>query len=43
MSLWIPLTIAAAFLQNLRSTLQKQLTGKLSAIGATYVLSLIHI
>lgn len=37
MSLWIPLTIAAAFLQNLRSTLQKQLTGKLSAIGATYV------
>ena len=37
MALWIPLTIAAAFLQNLRSTLQKQLTGQMSAIGATYV------
>ncbi|MAM95403.1 DMT family transporter [Parvibaculum sp.] len=37
MPLWIPLTIAAAFLQNLRSTLQKQLTGQMSAIGATYV------
>ncbi len=37
MPLWIPLTIAAAFLQNLRSTLQKQLTGELSAIAATYV------
>jgi drug/metabolite transporter (DMT)-like permease len=35
--LWIPLTIAAAFLQNLRSTLQKQLTSELSAIAATYV------
>ncbi|HUD52450.1 DMT family transporter [Parvibaculum sp.] len=37
MPLWIPLTIAAAFLQNLRSTLQKQLTGELSAVAATYV------
>ena len=37
MPLWIPLTFAAAFLQNMRSTLQKQLTGELSAIGATYV------
>lgn len=37
MPLWIPLTIAAAFLQNLRSTLQKQLTGELSATAATYV------
>ncbi|HEX7776172.1 MAG TPA: EamA family transporter [Parvibaculum sp.] len=37
MPLWIPLTIAAAFLQNLRSTFQKQLTGNLSAIAATYV------
>ncbi len=37
MPLWIPLTIAAAFLQNLRSTWQKQLTGELSAIAATYV------
>ncbi|HMM13008.1 MAG TPA: DMT family transporter [Parvibaculum sp.] len=37
MPLWIPLTIAAAFLQNMRSTLQKQLTGELSAVAATYV------
>ncbi|MGB3808954.1 MAG: EamA family transporter [Parvibaculum sp.] len=37
MPLWIPITIAAAFLQNLRSTWQKQLTGELSAIAATYV------
>lgn len=37
MPLWIPLTIAAAFLQNLRSALQKQLTAELSAITATYV------
>ncbi len=37
MPLWIPLTIAAAFLQNLRSTLQKHLTGELSAVSAAYV------
>jgi drug/metabolite transporter (DMT)-like permease len=37
MPLWIPLTVAAAFLQNLRSTWQKQLAGDLSAIAATYV------
>ncbi len=37
MPLWIPLTIAAAFLQNLRTTLQKQLTNELSATAATYV------
>lgn len=37
MPLWIPITIAAAFLQNLRSTLQKKLTGEMSAMGATYV------
>lgn len=35
--LWIPLTIAAAFLQNLRTSLQKRLTSELSAIAATYV------
>ncbi|MCZ6710022.1 MAG: DMT family transporter [Gammaproteobacteria bacterium] len=35
--LWIPITIAAAFLQNVRSVLQKQLTGRLSVNGATYV------
>ena len=37
MELWIPLTIAAAFLQNLRSALQKHLHGKLSTLGAAYV------
>ena len=37
MPLWIPLTIAAAFLQNVRSSLQKKLTGEMSALGATYV------
>jgi drug/metabolite transporter (DMT)-like permease len=36
MPLWIPITIAAAFVQNLRSLLQKQLTGKLSTGGATF-------
>ena len=35
--LWVPITIAAAFLQNLRSALQKYLTGRLSTAGATYV------
>jgi drug/metabolite transporter (DMT)-like permease len=37
MELWIPITVAAAFLQNVRSVLQKQLTGRLSVNGATYV------
>jgi drug/metabolite transporter (DMT)-like permease len=37
MELWIPITIVAAFCQNLRSALQKHLTGKLSTGGATYV------
>jgi drug/metabolite transporter (DMT)-like permease len=36
-ALWIPLTLAAAFLQNLRSALQKRLTGPLSVGGAAYV------
>ncbi len=35
--LWIPLTIAAAFFQTLRSALQKQLKSRLSNSGATYV------
>jgi len=35
--LWIPLTIAGAFLQNLRSALQKHLKAHLSTAGATYV------
>lgn len=37
MELWISITIAAAFLQNVRSVLQKRLTGRLSVNGATYV------
>ncbi len=32
---WIPITIAAAFLQNLRSMLQKKLRDRLSVWGAT--------
>ena len=35
--LWIPITITAAFLQNVRSALQKHLKSKLSTGGATYV------
>jgi drug/metabolite transporter (DMT)-like permease len=34
--LWIPITIAAAFLQNLRSALQKHIKGRLSTVGAAY-------
>ena len=37
MELWIPITVAAAFLQNLRSALQKHLKGRLTTMGATYV------
>jgi drug/metabolite transporter (DMT)-like permease len=35
-ALWIPVTIAAAFLQNLRSALQKAIRGRLSTSGASY-------
>lgn len=35
--LWIPITIFAAFMQNLRSALQKHLKGRLSTAGAAYV------
>ena len=35
-ALWIPPTVAAAFLQNLRSALQKALKGRLSTTGAAY-------
>jgi drug/metabolite transporter (DMT)-like permease len=35
--LWIPVTIFAAFMQNLRSALQKHIKGKLSTGGAAYV------
>ena len=34
--LWIPITIGAAFFQNLRSALQKHLKGRLSNTGATF-------
>lgn len=37
MELWIVLTIAAAFLQTLRSSLQKRATGTLSVNGASYL------
>lgn len=36
MPLWIPITVFAAFFQNLRSALQKHLTGVLSGQGAAY-------
>ena len=35
--LWLGLTIAAAFVQNLRVVLQRSLTGRLSVNGATWV------
>ena len=35
-ALWIPVTVAAAFLQNLRSALQKLIRGRLSTSGAAY-------
>ncbi len=37
MELWIPLTVAAAFLQNIRSAMQKHLQGRLSTLGAAYL------
>lgn len=36
MELWIPITILAAFMQNLRSALQKHLKDRLSTTGATF-------
>ncbi|HEY5597306.1 MAG TPA: DMT family transporter [Kiloniellales bacterium] len=35
--IWIPITVAAAFLQNVRSALQKHLRARLSVSGATFV------
>jgi drug/metabolite transporter (DMT)-like permease len=35
--LWIPITIVAAFLQNLRSAFQKHLKGFIGTTGATFV------
>mgnify|MGYP001800755959 CR=1 FL=1 len=37
MELWIPITIAAAFLQNIRSAMQKHLKGRMGTTGATFV------
>ena len=37
MEAWIPITICAAFFQNIRTALQKYLKGRLSTGGATYV------
>lgn len=37
MELWIPITVAAAFCQNLRTALQKHLKGQLGTTGATFV------
>ena len=37
MELWIPITLFAAFCQNLRSALQKHLKGRLGTSGATLV------
>lgn len=34
---WVPITIAAAFAQNVRSALQKYLKGRLTTLGAAYV------
>ncbi|PRX04318.1 EamA family transporter [Martelella mediterranea] len=36
MELWIGITFAAAFLQNMRSTLQKYLKGRMATLGATF-------
>lgn len=37
MELWIPITIGAAFLQNIRSSLQRHLKGHMGTTGATFV------
>ncbi|MEM6463186.1 MAG: DMT family transporter [Pseudomonadota bacterium] len=37
MELWIPITIASAFLQNIRSAMQKHLKGVMGTTGATFV------
>jgi len=37
LELWIPLTIAAAFFQNIRSAMQKHLQGRMSTLAAAYV------
>lgn len=37
MEIWIPVTVAAAFMQNVRSATQRHLRGQLKTIGATFV------
>jgi drug/metabolite transporter (DMT)-like permease len=37
LELWIPITLAAAFLQNVRSGLQRHLKGVMGTTGATFV------
>ena len=37
METWIAITIGAAFVQNIRSSLQKHLRGKMGTAGATFV------
>lgn len=37
MELWIPITIVGAFMQNIRSAVQKHLKGRLTTLGAAYV------
>ena len=37
LELWIPITIFAAFCQNLRTAMQKHLKGRLGTTGATFV------
>ena len=37
MALWIPITLVAAFLQNLRSSLQARLRGRVGPTGATFI------
>lgn len=37
MELWVLITVGSAFLQNLRSTLQKHLKGRMGTTGATFV------
>jgi drug/metabolite transporter (DMT)-like permease len=37
MELWIPITLIAAFLQNIRSSLQKHLKSAMGTTGATFV------
>lgn len=36
MEVWVLLSLGAAFLQNLRSAMQKTLTGRISVMGASY-------